>query len=161
MTLEAEAGCKPAGQAGVAFKPASGQGFAELNKELNQLMEMSATEFETELTTSEDSYGYRWATLSDPDLGELVTGVHLLNSTMEQRGYDSLLLCSVFRFRTEGANDLYLVYLYKRAAFYPFAPLPGERRDNELELRVRGIVGGELPIEKDLARWFPLWGIPL
>ncbi len=132
-----------------------------MSKELDELMAMSATEFETELSTSEDSYGYRWATLKDPDLDELVTSVHLLNSTLEQRGYDSLLLCSVFRFRTEGANDLYLVYLYKRATFYPFAPLPGERRDNELELRVRGIVGRELPIEKDLSRWFPLWAIPL
>ena len=132
-----------------------------MSKELNELMAMSAKEFDTELSTSEDSYGYRWATLKDPDLDELVTGVHLLNSTLEQRGYDSLLLCSVFRFRTEGAKDLYLVYLYKRATFYPFAPLPGERRDNELELRVRGVVGRELPIEKDLSRWFPLWGVPL
>lgn len=132
-----------------------------MSKELNELMTMSATEFDTELSTSEDSYGYRWATLKDPDLDELVTGVHLLNSTLEQRGYDSLLLCTVFRFRTEGAKDLYLVYLYKRATFYPFAPLPGERRDNELELRVRGVVGRELPMEKDLTRWFPLWGVPL
>ncbi len=67
----------------------------------------------------------------------------------------------MFRFRTEGANDLHLVYLYKRGTFYPFAPLPGERRDNELELRIRGIVARELPIEQDLSRWFPLWGIPL
>lgn len=132
-----------------------------MSKELDELMQMSATEFGTELSTSEDSYGYRWATLSDPELDELVTGVHLLNSTLEQRGYDSLLLCSVFRFRTEGANDLHLVYLYKRGTFYPFAPLPGERRDNELELRIRGIVARELPIEQDLSRWFPLWGIPL
>jgi hypothetical protein len=53
------------------------------------------------------------------------------------------------------------VYLYKRGTFYPFAPLQGERRDNELELQVRGTLGGDLPIEPELARWFALWGIPL
>jgi hypothetical protein len=55
----------------------------------------------------------------------------------------------------------YLVYLYKRGTFYPFAPREGERRDNELELRVRGALGGDLPIEPDLTRWFALWGIPV
>ncbi|MDX6255798.1 MAG: hypothetical protein QOJ11_2132, partial [Frankiales bacterium] len=32
-----------------------------------------------------------------------------------------------------------LVYLYKRGTFYPFAPLPGEKRDNALELQLRGV----------------------
>jgi hypothetical protein len=53
------------------------------------------------------------------------------------------------------------VYLYKRGTFYPFAPRPGERRDNELELQVRAAVGGELPVEPDLTRWFALWGVPI
>jgi len=26
---------------------------------------------------------------------------------------------------------------------------------------VRGTLGGDLPIEPELARWFALWGIPL
>lgn len=55
----------------------------------------------------------------------------------------------------------YLVYLYKRGTFYPFCPAGGEHRDNELELRLRGVLEGELPVEADLARWFPLWGLPL
>ena len=45
--------------------------------------------------------------------------------------------------------------------FYPFAPLGGERRDNELELRVKATLGGDLPVEPELARWFALWGLPL
>jgi hypothetical protein len=36
----------------------------------------------------------------------------------------------------------------------------GERRDNALELQVRGAVGADLPIEGDLGRWFPVWGAP-
>ncbi|MGW8882632.1 PspA-associated protein PspAB, partial [Streptomyces mirabilis] len=51
---------------------------------------------------------------------------------------------------------------YKRGTFYPFAPLPGgmERRDNQLELQVRAVLGDDLRVEKDLARWFPVWGAP-
>ena len=53
-----------------------------------------------------------------------------------------------------------MVYLYKRGTFYPFAPLPGQRRDNALELQLRGVIGVDLKIEKDLTRWFPVWGAP-
>jgi hypothetical protein len=54
------------------------------------------------------------------------------------------------------------VYLYKRGTFYPFAPLPGrqDRRDNALEMQVKGILENELKIEQDLTRWFPVWGAP-
>jgi hypothetical protein len=61
-----------------------------------------------------------------------------------------------------GSHSLALVYLYKRGTFYPFAPLPGagEKRDNALELQVRGLLADDLTMEKDLSRWFPVWGAP-
>ncbi len=34
-------------------------------------------------------------------------------------------------------------------------------RDGERELQVKAIIDGELPIEPELERWFPLWEIPL
>ena len=68
---------------------------------------------------------------------DLVTSVHLVNSTLEQYGFGPQLLCSVFAFARAGGRRFHLVYLYKRGSFYPFAPLGGERRDNELELRVK------------------------
>jgi hypothetical protein len=161
ITLEAEGGLKPSGRAGVAFKPASGADFEALNRELGDLLQMSTKEFGSNLEVRQDSFGYRWTVLTDPDLDDLVTNVHLLNTTLEERGYGPQLLCSVFRFDADGGRHLDLIYLYKRGTFYPFAPLPGERRDNELELRIRGAIGSELPIEADLSRWFPLWGSPL
>ena len=54
-------------------------------------------------------------------------------------------------FRDSGGRSLGLVYLYKRGTFYPFAPLSGERRDNALELQIRGVLGADLKIEPDLA----------
>ncbi|MGH2707468.1 MAG: PspA-associated protein PspAB, partial [Actinomycetota bacterium] len=35
------------------------------------------------------------------------------------------------------------------------------RRDNERELRIRALLGEELPVESELGRWFPIWGAPL
>lgn len=164
VTLEAGAGLRSTGRAAVAFKPASGQVFAEAGTELAPLLEMAAAQAGSQLGEENDTYGYRWVVVDDPDLEDLIGAVHLVNATLEDRGFGNQLLCSMFGFGDErGASRLYLVYLYKRGTFYPFAPAPGggEKRDNELELRVRGVLGSDLPIEADLSRWFPLWGVPI
>jgi hypothetical protein len=161
ITLEASAGMKPTGQAAVCFKPASGQGFAAATEELQGLLELAVKEAGSTVTVTDDRYGYRWVVLQDPDMEDLVTSVHLVNSTLEQYGFGPQLLCSVFAFNDTAGKRFHLVYLYKRGSFYPFAPLGSERRDNELELRVKAALGGDLPVEPELARWFALWGLPL
>ena len=176
ITLEASLGLRPTGQAAVCFMPASGQGFAVASEELRGLLELAVKEAASTVRVEDDRYGYRWVVLGDPDPEDLVTDVHLVNSTLEQHGFGPQLLCSVFGFADAGGSGglkdshpvkasnqrrCHLVYLYKRGTFYPFAPLEGERRDNELELQVRGALGSDLPIEPELARWFALWGIPL
>ena len=159
--LEAAAGMRPTGQAAVCFKPASGQGFAAASEELQGLLELAVKEAGSSLRVTDDRYGYRWVVLHDPEMEDLVTSVHLVNSTLEQYGFGPQLLCSVFAFKDASGKRFHLVYLYKRGTFYPFAPLDGERRDNELELRVKASLGGDLPVEPELARWFALWGLPL
>jgi hypothetical protein len=167
VTLEAATGMRPSGQAAVCFKPASGAGFAATSAELTELLELAVKEAGSTLRVTDDSYGYRWVVLGDPDLEDLITSVHMVNATLEDRGFGPQLLCSVFGFAGEpgpsggGAERCNLVYLYKRGTFYPFAPLGDERRDNELELRVRGALGNDLPIEPELARWFALWSLPI
>jgi hypothetical protein len=161
ITLEAAAGMRSTGQGAVCFKPASGQGFAAASEELQGLLELAVKEAGSTLRVTDDRYGYRWVVLADPDMEDLVTAVHLVNSTLEQHGFGPQLLCSVFGFSGESGKRFHLVYLYKRGTFYPFAPLGGERRDNELELRVKATLAGDLPIEPELSRWFALWGLPL
>jgi hypothetical protein len=161
VTLEVSLGMKPTGQAAVCFKPASGQGFAVASEELTGLLDLAVKEAGSTLKVEDDRFGYRWVVLTDPDMEDLVTSVHLVNSTLEQHGFGPQLLCSVFGFADDRGRRCHLVYLYKRGTFYPFAPLDGERRDNELELQVRAALGTDLPIEQDLTRWFALWGLPL
>ena len=162
VTLEAALGMKSSGEAAVSFKPASGADFAATATELNELLAFTVKESGSTTRLDDDRYGYRWVVLADPEMEDLVTSVHLVNSTLEQHGFGPQLLCSVFGFATaDGAKRFHLVYLYKRGSFYPFAPLGGERRDNELELQVKAALGGDLPVEPELARWFALWGLPL
>jgi hypothetical protein len=57
---------------------------------------------------------------------------------------------------------VYFIYNFKRGSFYPFVPAGGtQARDTEEELRLKAQIGAELPIEPELARWFPLWEVPL
>jgi hypothetical protein len=163
VTLEAATGLLPSGQAAVAYKPASGAAFATTGEELRELLQLSGEEAGSRIRAHDDRYGYRWVVVEDPDLEDVVGSVHLVNRSLEDAGFGSQLLCSVFGFGVPAdvAGACHLVYLYKRGTFYPFAPRANERRDNELELQVRGALDGELPLEADLSRWFPLWGLPL
>jgi len=173
VTLEASAGLTPTGQAGVCFKPAAGQPFAETASQIDQLISLGDNAKVTEET---DTYGYRWIVLTSQDFEELVNQVHVVNSTLQENGYGTLLLCSVFGFQPmpggtadpaagTGAPSVagtYLVYLYKRGTFYPFVPLAGtEKRDGEIERRLQLTLADDLSLEPDLERWFPLWGLPV
>ncbi len=173
ITLEASLGLVPSAQAGVCFKPATGQQFAATATEVEQLLDLGK---DTKIHEESDSYGYRWAVIDDDDFSDLINQVHVVNTTLEDHGWGPQLLCSVFGFKPVpgGAADpgaatgapkvagTYLVYLYKRGTFYPFVPLPGaERRDNDHERLLNVTLAQDLEMEPDLERWFPLWGLPV
>jgi hypothetical protein len=159
VTLEAAAGLTPTGVGAVCFRAAEGAAFAQIEKDVRELLDAGDGP-KVELTT--DSYGYTWlvARHTADDLEGLVTDIHAVNSALESGGFGPQLLCSLVAFTGPDAKRFGLVYLYKRGTFYPFSPLPGEKRDNAFELQVRGAVGADLPVEDDLGRWFPVWGAP-
>lgn len=165
ITLQAAAGLVLGAQAAVCYKPASGRSFADTQAEMEDTLSVDADG--VPLSEQSDLYGYQWVIVENPAVEDLVTRVHMINATLEARGFGPQLLCSVFALHPAEADTpkpagrVYLVYLYKRGTFYPFAPLPGERRDNEAELRLRALLEGELAVEEDLTRWFPVWGLPL
>ncbi|GAA3985420.1 hypothetical protein GCM10023085_79480 [Actinomadura viridis] len=159
VTLEAATAFTPTGLGSVCFRAAEGGAFARLQQDVRELLDADEGP-EVELST--DSYGYTWLLARHPpgDLAALVTDLHAVNSTLESGGFGPHLLCSLAGFTGPDGRRLALVYLYKRGTFYPFAPLSGDKRDNALELQVRGAVGADLPFEEDLGRWFPVWGAP-
>jgi hypothetical protein len=92
---------------------------------------------------------------------DLVVGITGVSRALETGGYGERVLAAVFAF-TEDGRPVYWIYNYKRGAFYPFVPAPGEQqRNSERELQLKAQIGKELPVEEELERWFPLWGAPL
>ncbi|WP_330353799.1 PspA-associated protein PspAB [Streptomyces chartreusis] len=167
VTLEAAAGFRPTGSGAVCFATVEGAAFDQTHREVQALLDADAERDGRPVQLTRDDYGYSWlVSRRSPDqLPDLVNDLHAVNSAMEVNGFGPQLLCSLVGFedvRDDRDQRLALVYLYKRGTFYPFAPLPGaaERRDNPLELRVKAALAGDLRIEQDLNRWFPVWGAP-
>ncbi|MEU0913222.1 PspA-associated protein PspAB [Streptomyces althioticus] len=162
VSLEAATGFRPTGHGAVCFATVEGAAFEQTHREVRALLDADVGRAPVEL--SRDSYGYSWlvSRRSPDELSLLVNDVHAVNTELEAGGFGPQLLCSLAGFRDDGGRRVALVYLYKRGTFYPFAPLPGDRqrRDNALELRIRAVLAGELPVEGDLGRWFPVWGAP-
>ncbi len=163
ITLEAGAGFKPTGSGSVCFRPVEGRSFADVQQEVTELLNMSSgQEGGLPVEVSKDDYGFTWLISShmSDEIDALVTDLHAVNSTLVDHGYGPQLLCTLVAFRDAEERRLALIYLFKRGTFYPFAPLTGERRDNTLELQVKGTIGPDLKWEQDLSRWFPVWGAP-
>ena len=161
LTLTANEGLEPTGRAGVCFRPIESGTFAGLQQELDNLLRLSGRETGTIIRTEQDSFGFQWVTLEDPEFDDLVATVHFVSLTLEDHGFADQLLAAIFKFVDRG-RAVYWIYNYKRGAFYPFVPRDESRqRDNAAELRLRAALQAELPIEPELERWYPLWGIPL
>jgi hypothetical protein len=160
LTLEAGTDFRPTGSGSVCFRAAEGKAFSDIEKDVRDLLSMGKDSKPVEVTT--DSYRFTWLVCrhSPDDPEGLVTDLHAVNSSLEAGGFGPQLLCTIMAFRDPGERSLGLVYLYKRGSFYPFAPMSGQRRNNALELQIRGTLGADLKIEPDLARWMPIWGAP-
>ena len=160
ITLQAAMGLTPTGTGSVCFRAAEGRAFSDIEAEVRELLSMGADAAQVEVTS--DSYGFTWLVCkhSSDDIESLVTDLHAVNTSLADGGFGPQLLCTLVGFTDASGRKLGIVYLYKRGTFYPFAPQAGERRDNALELEVRGNVGADLKIEPDLSRWFPVWGAP-
>ena len=162
VTLQLELGLATAGKAGIVFQPLATADFEGIVRDMEDVVRSTGEETGTTVSSEDDSFGYRWLVLSDPDVEDLVVGINAVSTAIEAGGYGDRILCAVFAFRDERDRAVYWIYNYKRGAFYPFVPSGGaQQRDNERELRLKAQIGTELPIEPELERWFPLWGIPI
>ncbi|KES07806.1 hypothetical protein BU52_07735 [Streptomyces toyocaensis] len=162
ITLQAAVGITPTGAGSVCFAAIEGGAFEQVRREAGALLEADTERGDAPVEFSRDTYGYTWLLSRRPpdSLPALVSDLHAVNTALQDAGFGPHLLCSLVAFRTVGRRPLALVYLYKRGTFYPFAPLPGDTRDNPLELQVKAVLKDDLRIERDLSRWFPLWGAP-
>lgn len=159
LTLQAGGGFQPTGGGAVCYRASEGAAFGTAQSDVVELLDADAG---PDVVRSEDSYGFTWLFCQQQpdDLSALVTDLHAINTSLQDNGFGTALLCSLVNFTDPAGKPLAIVYLYKQGTFYPFAPRGANKRDNGVELQVRGLIEDDVPLEKDLQRWLGVWGAP-
>ena len=175
ITLQAEHQINPAGTAAIVFQALATSEFEATLREMEEVVRSTGGDTGTTVSTQDDSYGYRWMILRSPEgapsIEDLAVGINAVSGSIETAGHGERLLCAVFAFTDAQKRRVYFIYNYKRGFWYPFVPADGAgggtqgaeggQRSTERELQLKAQMADELPIEPELERWFPLWGIPI
>jgi hypothetical protein len=171
IALQTEHQTVPAGAAAIVFQALATSEFEATLKETEEVVTATGSESGTTVKSEQDTYGYRWMVLRNSQTAtcveDLAVGVNAVSSSIETAGHGERLLCAVFAFsdqrNADRAQPVYFIYNYKRGYWYPFVPDPDrdKERITERELQLKAQLGSEMPIEPELERWFPLWGIPI
>jgi len=167
ITLSSEHQIEPDGVAAIVFQALATSEFEATLKEMEEVVTATGGESATTVSTQDDSYGYRWMVLRNaegaPSVEDLAVGINAVSSSIETAGHGERLLCAVFAFTDAKGRRIYFIYNYKRGSWYPFVPDPSQPQQHvrERELQIKAQMSGEMPIEPEIDRWFPLWGIPI
>ena len=168
IALQSEHGIDPAGTAAIVFQALATAEFEATLRDMEELVKATGGDNGTTVATEDDSFGYRWMVLRNPgdasSVEDLAVGINAVSGSIETAGHGERLLCAVFAFVDAQKRPVYFIYNYKRGFWYPFVPegaASTNQRSTERELQLKAQMASELPIEPELERWFPLWGIPL
>ena len=167
VTLQSAHQIDPAGAAAIVFQALATSEFEGTLREMEEVVTATGSESATSVSSQNDSYGYRWMVLRNPkgkpSVEDLAVGINAVAGSIETAGHGERLLCAVFAFLDAHGQPIYFIYNYKRGHWYPFVPDPAnkQQRLTERELQIKAQMASELPIEPELERWFPLWGIPI
>ena len=162
VSLEMTLGLKSKGTSAIVFQPLGTSDFQSIVAEMEEVLKGTGEEIGSSVETSDDEFGYRWMIVRDSDLEDLAVGINAVTDALAVGGYSERVLCAVFAFEDTTKQPIYFIYNYKRGFWYPFVPARGgKERNTERELQIKAQVGQGLPIEPELERWFPLWGIPI
>jgi PspAB-like protein len=167
VDLQAEHQITPMGTAAIVFQALATSDFEATLREMEEVVKATCADSGMTVSTEDDEYGYRWMILRNhadtPSVEDLAVGINAVSGSIETAGHGERLLCAVFAFTDAQKRPVYFIYNYKRGNWYPFVPDPEspKQRRTERELQLKAQVGSELPLEPEIERWFPLWGIPI
>jgi hypothetical protein len=167
VDLQAEHQIDPAGTAAIVFQALKTSEFEATLRDMEEVVKATCADSGMSVSTEDDDYGYRWMILHNhadtPSVEDLAVGINAVSGSIETAGHGERLLCAVFAFADAQRRPVYFIYNYKRGYWYPFVPDPEnpKQRLTERELQLKAQVGSELPLEPEIERWFPLWGIPI
>ncbi len=169
VDLQAEHQIAPAGSAAIVFQALSSSEFESTLKDMEEVVTATGGDSGTTVSSEDDSYGYRWMILRSP----AGRAQRRRPRRRHQRGIRArsrppasasgcCAPCSRFTDATETAHLLHLqlqARLLVPVRSRP--PAQREQRSTERELQLKAQIGSEMPLEPELERWFPLWGIPI
>jgi len=173
VTLESEHQIDPTGTAAIVFQALATSEFEATLRDMGEVVRATGGDSGTSVSTQDDSFGYRWMILRNPEgtpcVEDLAVGINAVSGSIETAGHGERLLCAVFAFADAHKQRIYFIYNYKRGFWYPFVPAAGTgtagdaggQRSTERALQIKAQMSSELPMEPELERWFPLWGIPI
>ncbi|TQD26430.1 hypothetical protein [Methanolobus vulcani] len=159
ITLELNLNLKPSAVAGICFKSMDMSKYENTKNEIEDLLQFSTKETGTDFSIEKDEYNFMWVVLRDEDFEDLVTNIHMISQTLVEQGFGEQILCAVYRFESNG--PVYWIYNFKQGNYYPFVPRGKNNRDNNMEFRLKSLMENELPIEKEVGKWYPLWSMPI
>ena len=122
----------------------TGIDFTRVSDDVQSLVDAIAASSGSTIERTTDEYGYEWVIVRDPDIEDLVGGVHTVASELTAQGFGPQLLAAAFRFE-DGDRPVYWIYGFKLGTFWPFIPLDEHKRDNAKELELKA------KLEKELA----------
>ena len=162
IALKTRLDLKSTGRSAICIKKVELGSFSEMKQEIENFLDASKADFELTYRTIVDPYEYLWIIIMTKTLEDNVAAIASIGDTIEERGFSDKLLASIFDFN-DGSTANYLIYNYKLDKFYPFVPINEQqkRRDHDKELKIMSAVGDELPVEKDMSNWYPIWNIPI
>ena len=162
IALNTRLDLKSTGRSAICIKNVDLVPFGEMKHEIENFLDASKADFEITYRTIVDPYEYLWIIIMTKTLEDNVAAITSIGDTIEERGFSDKLLASIFDFN-DGSTANYLIYNYKLDKFYPFVPINEQqkRRDHDKELKIMSAVGDELPVEKDMSNWYPIWNIPI
>ena len=109
VTLEAATGFKPTGSGSVCFRPVEGRAFADVEKDVRELLDMSGAKTGTlPVEVTKDTFGFTWLVSShlSTEVEDLVTDLHAVNSALVDNGFGPQLLCTLVAFRDDAGRRL-------------------------------------------------------
>jgi hypothetical protein len=159
VTLETNLNLRSTGKAAIGLKSVSGRLFAETIEEIKNFLDVSKTESDLSYKMINDSYGYLWIILQCKKIEDIISGISAVGQIVHDRNFSKQLFAALFQFSNANnrSNNRYLIYSFALNKFYPFVPVNKNERDNEIEREIMKTIVDEMPFEKDVSLWYPIW----
>ena len=163
LTMESALDMTPTNRAAISFRPVSTGNWNDLEREMNDLLNVSTHDSPLKWKWFSDDYGFKWVILEAAEFENLIATANMIGDELTEHGFGAQLLAAITQYKDAQGQNAYLIYNYKRGTFYPFVPNPSQHQErlNAEEFRISGTLQKELPIEKEIQSWYPLWGVPI